>query len=83
MNRAVAPWGRTAEFAKSVAEKFGVGFADAWLGPHCCRFTDTTVFTTGLGAERLRLACEAELAAATVTVRACPDVIAAFRRGAL
>lgn len=79
-HRASEPWGRTAAFANAVAAKMGADFANAWLGAHCCRFSDTTVFTTGLGAARLGVACEKEIAECGVAIAVCADVTAALYR---
>lgn len=72
--RAPKPRGATAAFAEAVAAKYGAPFAHSWLSAKTCRFTDTTIFTTALGCERLRQYCEVEIAMHDVTIVFCADV---------
>jgi len=78
--RAAQPHGKTADFADAVAAKYGVAFANAWLGPKTCRFTDTTVFTIGIARDRLAAQCDDLIAKHGVTIAVCPDVTAGFYR---
>lgn len=76
--RDTVPRGATAAFVAAARAKHGPAFVQSWLCERTCRFTDTGVFTTAFGVERVKTSCEDLLEAHGVTVSFCADVSSKF-----
>ena len=76
--RSPGPFGKTAAFVNEATEKRGAAWAKSWLSQRTCRFTDDTILTTGLGADRLHETCEALLKKHGVKAKYDADVTAMF-----
>lgn len=68
------PRGATAKLVEAAGAKYGAPFVASWLSATTCRFTDTTIFTTGLGEIRIRQYCEDLMREHGVAIVVCPDV---------
>lgn len=81
----------TERFVELVEQAHGRDFVASWLLPHLmiqmsdgspafqtCEFTPDTIWTTGVGADRLNRACEHLIEKADITVRECPQIRARF-----
>lgn len=67
--RFLEPSGKTAYFVHRAREVHGEPFCKSWLaGGITCSFSNDTVYTTSVGADRLRKQCWAELQEAGVNV---------------
>lgn len=82
---------KTERFVDLVRRDHGEDFVASWLLPHLmirmadgtagfqnCEFTPDTIWTTGVGADRLNRACEHLIEKADITVRECPQIRARF-----
>lgn len=56
-NRSLEPIGRTKAFYEAAMAARGPDFCRSWLSGRTCEFNDTTIFTHGLGVERLTQTC--------------------------
>lgn len=72
--RKVEPHGATATFYASVEAKYGHPYAFSWLNRRNCDFTETKVYTTDLGCERLKAQCSYLAKAAGVEIERCKQV---------
>lgn len=72
--RRLEPHGATAAFYAAVEAKYGHNYAFAWLNRRNCDFTGSTVYTTGLGKERLGAQCSYLAKAAGVDIQRCKMV---------
>lgn len=68
------PYGRTLDFFRACMELHGKPFCQSWLNEYNCDFTDDTVHTAGIGAERLTARCSELAAEHGVRIRVCQDV---------
>lgn len=74
------PKGPTAEFVRQVQAMQGEPYVRSWLTSRTCSFTDTTVYTIGLAAERLMRDVGHIAKKCGVTVRFCAVVSERFHR---
>lgn len=68
------PYGKTLAFYRRVLAEHGKPFCDSWLNDKNCDFTDDTVYTTGIGNERLKARCAAFAEECGVTIQECVAV---------
>ena len=77
------PGSKTARFVAMAADVHGEDFVASWLlsghlGFQNCEFTDDTIWTTGVGADRLNRACETLIEKTDIVVRECPIIRTKF-----
>lgn len=72
--RRSAPYGRTADFVRRVGETHGEPFVKSWLNEQNCDFTSDTIFTTGIGCDRLNSRCGEIAESFMVRIVSCPFV---------
>lgn len=83
---------KTARFVEMVLNDHGPDFVASWLLPsqmikmddgapafQNCEFTNDTIFTTGIGADRLKSRCETQMLRADIVIRECPIIRTRFQ----
>lgn len=76
--RATQPHGRTLDFYDAVVKNFGPNYAKSWLSSRTCDFGPSTIYTHGLGVERLSREFSGLLKRHGVTVERCEKVTKRF-----